>query len=140
MEITSIREWLNGSLLPLSIFLTVIIAAHLNNVRKLIGKGWTDQPGVRVSCALGWLFAAETIRSLIVWAVLRTQNDGYSVTEFDAITSAGYVGSACVLVAGMLRCIYLFSPKRYKRSLWIAAVITVLLFLIASEFIPPFAL
>ena len=140
-----IREWLNGSLLPLSLSLTFIIGVFLFNNWRGDGGGWTlrwtKRRGIKVSCALFWLFAAESIRAGTVWALLRIANDNQRVTDIlDFFVNVGFIAGAIALIGAFLRCNFLFTPQRWGHWYWVASLIVTILFLILSEIFPPFPL
>lgn len=132
-----IREWLNGSLFPLSAFLTWVILVFINDTRLEIGPGWSKTDGIPTACALSWIFFCETIRAGGVWIILRTQNDGYLVPLYVQWTiNAAFIFSATAMVVTILRCTYLFSPPRWGHRYWVASAITTLAFLLLSHFTP----
>lgn len=136
-----IREWLNGALFPLSISLSVIISVFLFDTWRFHGKGWTTLPGIRVSCAMWWLFTAESIRAGLVWVLLRIQNDGQLVTDtLDVAVNIGFMFGATALIVAFLRCIFLFTPPRWGHVYWVLSVLITCGFLVLSDIFPPFPL
>lgn len=132
-----IREWLNGSLFPLSLFLTYVILVFLWDTRQEIGPGWQREKGIATACALAWIFFCESIRAGGVWFILRTTNDGHVISVWmQWIINIAFMFSAAALVITILRCTFLFSPPRWGHRYWVASAITTLLFLIASHLTP----
>lgn len=130
-----IREWLNGSLFPLSAFLTYVILTFINDTRIEVGKGWSRTEGIPTACALAWIFFCDTIRAGGVWVILRTQNDGHVLPMYmQWIINVAFTFSAAALIVTILRCTYLFSPPRWGHRYWVASAITTLLFLLISHF------
>jgi len=136
-----IREWLNGALFPLSLSLSFIISVFLLDTWRMHGKGWTTLPGIKVSCALWWLFSAESVRAGIVWVLLRIQNDNQRVSYLlDFAVNIGFVLGAITLIGSFLRCIYLFTPSKWGHVYWVASVLLTVIFLVLSDILPPFPL
>lgn len=134
-----IREWLNGGLFPLSFMLAAILATFMINTRRLVGDGWTKEPGVSTACVLFWIFTADAWRAGSVWITLRVLNDGGSLPEWlEIATSLGFVLTAALLIGAMIRAIYMFTPRTLKNVYWIVSVVVTILFLIASHLLPPF--
>lgn len=140
-----IREWLNGSLLPLSLSLAFIIGVYLYNTWRAHGGGWTwawtNAQGMKVSCAMFWLFSAESIRAGTVWALLRIANDGQRVTDvLDFYVNIAFIAGAVGLIGAFLRCNFLFTPERWGHRYWLGSLVVTIIFLFLSEFLPPFPL
>lgn len=140
-----LREWLNGSLLPLSLSLSLIIGVFLFNTWLASGGGWqwrwTEEKGIKVSCAFFWLFAYESVRAGTVWVLLRIANDGQRVTEWlDSMVNIAFVVGAAGLAVTFLRCCYLFTPESWGHRYWIGTLIFTIVFLVLSEMLPPFPL
>lgn len=132
-----IREWLNGSLFPLSAFLCYVICHFLYGTRAEIGPGWQKEDGVATACALAWIFFCESVRAGGVWWILRTQNDGHAVSVWmQWVLNIGFCFSAAALIATILRCTFLFSPPSWGHRYWIASALTTLVFLLVSHFTP----
>lgn len=133
-----IREWLNGSLFPLSAFLTVCILTFLYDTRKMFGKRWTREKGVATACSLAWIFFCESIRAGGVWLILRSQNDGVPVPDWvQHIVNVAFMFSAAGLIVTILRCTFLFSPPRWGNRYWMISAGTTVVFLILSHLLPP---
>ena len=134
-----LREWLNGSLFPLSGNLAIIIGLFLQTAwvdAKRVGIRFQNVDGVPTACALFWIFAAESVRAASVWYLLRTTNDGKVVSDLmRALSNLSLTVVAGILIITMLRCTALFEPPRFK-GFWIYSAISTLLFLIASHLFP----
>lgn len=136
-----IREILNGALLPLSVSLAVILSVSLFETWRRHGPGWTSLPGIKVSCAMWWLFLCEAIRAGIVWVLLRIQNDNQVVPcALDFAVNIGFVFGASGLIVAFLRCIYLITPPRWGHTYWLLTVTIMASFLLLSHIFPPFPL
>lgn len=132
-----IREWLNGSLFPLSFFLTFAVVTFINDTRLEIGRGWARAPGIPTACALAWVFLCETIRAGGVWFILRLQNDGHVVPIWIQKSINGlFIFAAFALILVILRCTYLFSPPRWGNRYWVLSAIVTAWFLLISHFTP----
>lgn len=132
-----IREWLNGTLFPLSSFLCYAICTFLWETRREIGTGWTREPGVATACGLAWVFLCDAIRAGGVWFILRLQNDGHHVPLWiQQVVNGLFIFAAFALVLTILRCTYLFSPPRWGHRYWIASAIATGVFLLASHITP----
>lgn len=133
-----IREWLNGSLLPLSANLAFIILVFLiDSFRYREDKSWWSIDGVPTGCALFWIFMCESMRAGCVWHILRTTNDGRVVpTWLREISNISFVIAAGILAAAILRCIYLFSPPGWQSWFWKFAAVTTIVFLLLSHYFP----
>jgi hypothetical protein len=137
-----IREWLNGSLLPLTANLAFIIGVYLYQAYqygKSHGFTWTRLEGVPTACALFWVFLAESIRAGFVWILLRTTNDGFKVSpDFETFSNVSLIFGAAILVASVLRCTYIFTPPYYRRVYWVFSLVTTVSFLIVSHIFPDY--
>lgn len=132
-----IREWLNGSLFPLSAFLCFVICVFLHDTWREEGKGWRKTPGIATACCLAWIFFCESIRAGGVWWILRTMNDGQVVSIWTQwVINVAFMFSAGALVVTILRCTFLFSPPRWGHRYWLASAITTLCFLLLSHVLP----
>ena len=135
-----IREWLNGSLFPLSLNLSIIIAVFMwdSYIECLAqGKRWFRMSGVPTACALFWIFSLDGMRAVSVWIILRITNNGDEVPEWvREWTSAALVIAALGLVITMLRCTYLFTPPKWGNRYWIYSLCSTLLFLFISHLLP----
>jgi hypothetical protein len=110
-----------------------MIARHLYLTWWTYGKGWTSQPGIQTACVLCWLFLAESVRAGIVWGILRSQNLNYPIEKYSNWTNGFLILCGIILVATMLRCIYLFTPTQWGNRPWIACAIFTFAFLILSQ-------
>lgn len=140
-----IREWLNGSLLPLSVALAFIIGVFLFNTWRAHGGGlswaWTEDGGVKSACAFFWLFVFESMRAGTVWVLLRIANDGQRVTAaLDYVVNITFIVSAAGLIIAFFRCCFIFSPNSWGHRYWIGALFVTIGFLVLSEMLPPFPL
>lgn len=134
-----IREWLNGGLFPLSFMLALILSVHMASAYQRVGAGWTKAPGVQTACVLFWIFTADAWRAGFVWFTLRIINDGGTLPAWvETATTMGFIATAVMLIAAMVRCIYQFTPARLGHSYWILSVAITVAFLIVSHLAPPF--
>jgi len=133
-----IREWLNGSLFPLSGNLAFIIMVFLiDSFRQRGNDSWWTMPGVPTGCALFWVFSLDMVRAVCVWYVLRANNDGKQVSEWVRDLSNWFLIFASLgLVITMLRCTYLFTPPRWGNSYWVYSALSTIAFLLLSHFFP----
>jgi hypothetical protein len=135
-----IREWLNGSLFPLSFCLTAIILVFLNDCWHESGKditAWRKLPGVATGCALFWIFLSETVRGGCVWLLLRYLNEGQPIPETVVkVTNCAFVLALVVMIPTMLKSIHIWTPRRWGHILWIASAFYTVLFLVLSRTFP----
>lgn len=130
-----IREWLNGSTFPISLILTWLISLYLFNSYMTFGHGWTRKPGVSTGCALWWIFASETLRSVCVWIVIRI-NNGWIMTEHARmVLNFVFLAAGVILISALLRCTYLFTPPRWGNKIWILSFFITVLIMSTSHFI-----
>jgi len=133
-----IREWLNGSLFPLSLNLAVIIGVFIwDSFVHSLEDGtprWWRLPGVPTACVLFWIFGMESVRAISVWAILHTTNQNKSMPDW-VVETATYslVLASIVLLVALLRCTYLFSPPKWGHAFWIYSAVSTLLFLLLSN-------
>lgn len=131
---TQIRELLNGGLFPLFSALCIILAVFLIEAVDRHGYDWRTSPGASVSCSLFWAFGAEATRSGIVWYLLRMANNGTPASiEVVRYTNMLFVCAGLVLVASLLRLVYLVTPRRWGHIYWMLTIAVMLLFLVLSE-------
>jgi len=137
-----IREWLNGSLLPLSLNLAIIIAVFLWDSWIEAREGnlnWWTMSGVPTGCALFWIFILDGTRAGSVWIILRITNDGVPVPQWVRdYSTVALIVAALGLAITMLRCTFLFTPPRWGNAYWIYSVVSTVLFLIVSHLFPTF--
>jgi len=135
------REHFNAALFPLSACLAIAISIHLTLVWWDVGKGWTQEPGVMVSCALWWLFSAEALRSFNVWVLFRVQNDRQMLPDYlnDWIATLFSIAAAMLILA-FVRCIYLFTPSSWGHKYWLCSIGFAFAFVVLSDLLPPFPL
>lgn len=135
-----IREFLNGSLTPLSFNLTIVLTIFLFESYKEgqeRGVKWNRIPGVATGCALWWIFGAETIRAGIVWYILREHNDGLPLPVwFEYFSNFAFMVAAFSLIVTMLRCTYIFTPPIWGNRFWIYSAISTAIFLTISHLFP----
>lgn len=135
-----IREWLNGSLFPLSMNLTIIISIFLWAAwREGIAEGvrWQSISGVPTGCFLWWTFGAESVRAGVVWVILRTANDGHAIPKwFELFSNLAFICAAFALGLAILRGTYIFTPPKWGHKFWVYSAISTLLFLLASHLFP----
>jgi hypothetical protein len=133
-----IREWLNGSLFPLSgnlAFILLVFLAYSFIYRD--NASWWKMPGVPTGCALFWIFTMETIRAGWIWWLLRSANRGEAVTfAVREYSNFSFIIAGAVLVAAFLRCTYLWSPPQWRHFFWIYSAISTVLFLAFSHYYP----
>jgi hypothetical protein len=124
-----IREWFNGGLVPLNLCLVVVTTMFLWDTLQAHGRGWTRQPGVSSACALWWIFAADAIRAVFVWVILRQQNRGLPIVDFAELANFGFMIAALISLAATLRCIFLFTPKAWGHWGWVGSALITCAFL-----------
>ena len=132
-----IREWLNGSLFPITLNLALIIGVYLCREWSGSRKNRTmffQIPGVQTAFVLFWLFSAETARAGSMWFRLRSENNGYPI---DASVSSFLDGTlivcGTVLVITVLRCTYLFTPPRIRGFFWAYSLLLMVAFTLVSN-------
>jgi hypothetical protein len=137
-----IREWLNGSLFPLSLNLSIIIAvflwdSFLEGTRQ--SARWWKMPGVPTACALFWIFGMESVRAGTVWLILRITNDGGVVPVWlSDVANASITIAGIILIITMLRCTFLFTPPRWGNRVWVYSIISTVTFLLLSALLSIF--
>jgi hypothetical protein len=135
-----IREWLNGSLFPLSLNLSVVIAIFMwdSYVYAVTHKErWFTLEGIPTACALFWIFSLDGVRAVSVWIILRLTNNGHPVPEWlREVTNYALLAAAFGLALTILRCTYLFTPPRWGNRYWIYSLLSTLGFLILSHLLP----
>lgn len=138
-----IREWVNGGLLPLNVSLVLVIGLFLwtsalearawrttNNGYLTwinIAETWErfqKTGGVQTGCSLFWIFLADAIRAASAWTFLK-----FGAAYIDLV-NAGFIVAGAMAIAAGLRCIYLFTPRRWGHWYWMLSVISTFLFLI----------
>jgi len=132
-----IREWLNGSLFPLSANLAFIILIFLvDSYRERDQVSWWKMEGVPTGCSLFWIFTCESVRAGCVWFILRATNDGRVVPQWiRELSNYSFVVAAAILAVMMLRCTFLWSPPRW-RNFWIYSAVVTTVFLLVSHYFP----
>lgn len=130
-----VREWLNGGLVPLNIFLLAAIGYSLLDAKWRYGREYSTHPGVAAASAFWWIFVADGMRAGLVWWTLRTQNRGGSIAPIDIALTYGYVIAAIVAMLAILRCIYLATPKSVGHWGWLVACLSTVVFVVISHLI-----
>lgn len=142
-----IREVINGLAMVLFLVLSIMImvfmwdafAAHV--LDRKTTRDWTHTPGVPTACALWWVFAAETYRTGAIWYLYNVgkhvHTSPYPTANIAGVgvfgesgfgTSFGYLIAGIMLVCGLQRCIYIFTPPEWKRRVWVYASIGAVVF------------
>jgi hypothetical protein len=134
-----IREWLNGSLLPLTLNLSFVLAMYVSQIyfetRHEHSSFW-KVPGVHTAFILFWVFLAESTRAGSMWFYLRMQNRGFSPTvEATHALNIVLILVGVVLVASVLRCTYLFSPPMLRGVFWVYSLSLTVVFVLLSHMI-----
>lgn len=137
-----IREWLNGSLLPLTLNLSIVIGVYLfhsvSDARRSNTR-LSDVPGVKTAHVLFWIFLAESIRAGSVWFSLRAQNSGKAVPpHVQDVLDMLLVVCVVVLMAAVLRCTYIFSPPQIRGIFWIYSLTATIMFVLLSHMFPQY--
>lgn len=135
-----IREWLNGSLFPLSCNLALVLAVYVMQSYYEYDRSVTRMRSaneVRVACGLFWVFLADAIRAGWVFLILRFTNDVGTVPEWvRQWSNYSLIGAASVLCAAILWCTYLISPPRWKPWFWKFSLLTTVAFVIINHLVP----
>ena len=129
-----IREVINGLGMVLFMTLTIMISVFMWDtwVAAKPGRDWRHAPGMPTACALWWVFAAETYRTGAIWALYNIgkhlHNSPYPTFtgvgvfgEAGFATSFGYLIAGMMLIGGLQRSIYIFTPPEWKRRVWLYA-------------------
>lgn len=132
-----IREVINGFCMVLFLVLTVLVMIFMWDafVTSKTSR-WTNTPGVPTACALWWVFAAESYRTGAIWWLYNVGKDHHtspyptaSSTGIGVFGDAGFMSTFGYLVAGVMlifglqRSIYIFTPPEWKRKIWLQATI-----------------
>lgn len=127
-----IREWLNGGLIPLNLWMMFITWYSIYNVTKF-KSGWNKVPGASTACALWWIFFADFLRSTLAWSILRNATaQNAHIKYMSAEATIIYIMAAIIATTATMRCIYLLSPKEWGHKAWIAALISTVIFLVLA--------
>lgn len=145
-----IREWVNGTLLPLNISLVLATGLFLwtefcQSIDPWIGrKTWSTfqaRDGVATACALFWIFLADGLRAGAAWSVLNSTLpiaglppaaiDPMSM-PFIQVVNIMFIVAGIVGVLAALRCIHLFTPPAWGHWYWLGAVALTALFHLAT--------
>lgn len=121
-----IREWLNGCLIPLNLSMMAIITYTVWR-QTHFSWGWNKYPGANSACALWWVFFADTLRSIMAWAILRQSQLSGNVIVMDTyrtspIATLIYISAGIIATAATLRCIWCLTPKDGRRYTWVTAL------------------
>lgn len=140
-----IREWVNGMVMVLFLNATAMIGVFMwDTMLEYAGqqsvRDWSHAPGVPTACALWWVFAAETYRAGAVWSLYQEGKFGGSIGSFFApvgySTSFGYLFSGLMLIGGLQRCIFIFTPPAWKRRVWLYATAGAVAFCSTPALVP----
>lgn len=123
------REWLNAALIPLNACIIVIIGFTLWDAYRRNGPGWTQFPGVKSACALGWIFIADLMRASMAWAFLNAQNEGRPLYAVNSAATVAYLIAAIIASLATFRLIYALSPVAWGHKGWVAAAALTLVFM-----------
>jgi len=123
------REWLNAALIPLNACIIIIIGFTLWDAYRRNGAGWTNFPGVKSACALGWIFIADLMRACMAWAFLNAQNDGRPVYAVNSVATVLYLIAAIIAALATFRLIYALSPVAWGHKAWIVAATWTVVFM-----------
>lgn len=140
-----IREVINGLCMVLFLTLTLMVMVFMwdafadnfierREKRIPHSTSWTTTPGVPTACALWWVFAAESYRTGAIWVLYNigkalhrspyptSSNDGVGVFgEAGFGSTFGYLVAGVMLIGGLQRSIYIFTPPEWKRKVWFYA-------------------
>lgn len=137
-----IREWLNGSLLPLTLNLSIVIGIYLSQSfldSRRFGRRFMNTPGIHTALVLFWVFFAESARAGSVWFSLRMQNAGREIPpDVGNLLNVMLVMCGVILVTAVLRCTYLFTPPKVRNVIWIYSLFVTVTFVILSHLFPQF--
>jgi hypothetical protein len=130
------REILTAFLFPLSLCLLVFVTRFLYLTRLIHGRGWQLIPGVATACALLWIFFGDTIRTGIMWALLKLREAGYTQLWASPTASYLYVFSVIISTLASLRMIYVFSKDEMGHWGWISAALFTIFFVVITHSLP----
>lgn len=128
-----IREVING--MSMVLFFTLTFLTWIFMWDTFIDKAkpdWRHERGIPTACALWWVFAAETYRTGAVWWLYQLGKEqgsaGVFFTPDGYATSYGYLIAGAMLIGGLLRSIYIFTPPKWERRVWLYALTGSLVF------------
>lgn len=128
-----VREWGNGIVYPLCACLLVVVLCFLIRTYVESPEGWRHKKGVDTAYLFLGIFLAEGLRALSAWVPLAAQNDGRKLSPvIEDLVSFGFTLGVTLMVAVLLRSMWLFSPierKEFTLSAAIAATIVTLTFM-----------
>lgn len=125
----TIREWLNGGLIPLNVCIIIIILHSLWEASRKYGPGWATQPGIASACALLWIFTADLIRSAVAWSLLHDQGRSQPLQYLSSNTTMLYIIAGTMASCATFRLIYTLSPSRWGHWGWVSAAILTTIFM-----------
>jgi hypothetical protein len=135
-----IREVINGLAMVLFLTLSLMVMVFMWDtwVSSKPGRDWRGAPGIPTACSLWWVFAAETYRTGAIWYLynigkpsgyIPDMSDGVGVFETGPPWNAiGYIVAGVMLVCGLQRSIFIFTPPEWKRRVWVYASIAGVVF------------
>lgn len=131
-----IRENVNGATSVTCLVLAAVVALFMIESRNE-GGDWRHLPGVPTACALFWVFTAEWYRTASIWWLYRNPATRHIASLNDNAIgmgwSLGYSISGILLIMGLLRAVYMFTPPLFQESLWRITFIYIVMFLIGSH-------
>jgi hypothetical protein len=145
-----IREVINGFCMVLFLALTLMVLVFMWDTWVVTNpkRDWRTAPGMPTACALWWIFAAESYRTGAIWALYNIGKhdhrspfptaDAAGIGVFGEAgfwSTFGYLTAGVMLIVGLQRAIYIFTPPEWKRKVWLYATISAGIFcLIPSTF------
>jgi hypothetical protein len=149
-----IREVINGFCMILFLTLSLMVLVFMWDtwIASNSTRDWRGAPGMPTACALWWVFAAETYRTGAVWVLYNigrshntspyptANNIGIGVFGDAGYWSTfGYLIAGFMLVGGLQRAIYIFTPPSWNRRIWLYSTLSASVFC-ASPYIISLAL
>jgi len=135
-----IRESINGACMILFLNLTLMIVTFLYQAwySHYGNESWTKIPGVPTACALWWIFASEAYRTGSVWSLYRSgEEHDVSALGVFALASLqstlGYMLCGVILMFGLLRATFIFTPPPIKRYMWLGSGMSAVAFVTISH-------
>lgn len=128
-----IREVINGMAMVLFLTLSLMVMVFMWDtwVSAKPGRDWRGAPGIPTACSLWWVFAAETYRTGAIWYLynigksggyIADPSGGVGVFETGPLWNAlGYIVAGVMLIAGLQRSIFIFTPPGWERRVWVYA-------------------
>lgn len=133
-----IREVINGFCMVLFLALSLMVLVFMWDtwISANPKRDWRTAPGMPTACALWWIFAAEAYRTGAIWFLYNIGKhmhrspyptaDGAGVGVFGEAgfgSSFGYLIAGVMLIGGLQRAIFIFTPPEWKSAVWIYATI-----------------